>query len=73
MIQITYMPDSFHDGWDSLYHPCGGTVTGHWLSAAAQLNQVRESLVLKARADGIVKKIGECQKENGNGWCFSHS
>lgn len=70
-LQITYLPKEMHDGWDSPLSPLRGTVTGHWLSAVAQLLHVDEDPVLAARAARIVHEIALCQEEHGNGWCFS--
>lgn len=70
LIRITYMPKTFHGGWDSPLSMIRGTVCGHWLSASAHLYMETGEEEIKARADHVVREIGRCQKENGGEWCF---
>lgn len=70
ILRVTYMPSDIHGGWDSPLSHIRGTVCGHWLSAAAQIVAETGDPLLKARGDFLVKEIGRCQREHGNGWCF---
>lgn len=69
--RLNYKPINTHGGWDSPTCHIRGTFTGHWLSAAAHIYSETGDMQLKAKADFIVKEIGRCQQENGNGWAFS--
>lgn len=71
IIRITYLPRQLHGGWDSPLSMIRGTVCGHWLSTAALLYSETKDMVVKSRADEVVREIGRCQKENGGEWCFS--
>ena len=68
---LNFKPVNAHGGWDSPTSQIRGTFTGHWLSAAAHIYSETGDMQLKAKADFIVKEIGRCQQENGNGWAFS--
>lgn len=70
IINLPYLPQGIHGGWDSVTSNIRGTVVGHWLSAAAHLYAETGDMVLKARADFIVSELGRCQQENGGEWFF---
>lgn len=70
LLRMMYMPSDMHGGWESPYSHIKGTVCGHWLSAAAHIVAETGDPLLKVRGDFIVREIGRCQQEHGNGWCF---
>ncbi len=59
-----------HWGWDSPFSNIRGTFTGHWLSAAAKIIQLKEHKELEIKANYIVDEIKKCQIENGGEWAF---
>ncbi len=63
--------ENCHWGWDGPLSDLRGQATGHWLSAAARVIRATKNADLKRKADFIVSEIGRCQREHGNGWCFS--
>lgn len=67
---MPYKPEGIHWGWDSPLSEIRGTLTGHWLSAAAYLYAETKDKEIKTKADFIVSEIGKCQKENGGEWAF---
>ncbi len=60
-----------HWGWESPMCQLRGHFLGHWLSAAAMAYASRGDEELRAKANTIVRLLGECQEENGGEWAGS--
>ncbi|MFC5805033.1 beta-L-arabinofuranosidase domain-containing protein [Streptomyces formicae] len=60
-----------HGGWEALDSQLRGHFLGHWLSAAARLVATTGDAELRAKAEGIVGRLGSLQRENGGEWVFS--
>ncbi len=64
-------PEDAHGGWESPVCQLRGHFTGHWLSAAAMIYHGTGDQEIKAKADALVAKLGECQERNGGEWAAS--
>lgn len=62
--------EGMHGGWDSVTSQIRGTLTGHWLSAAALTSAETGNQELKGKADYIAAEIRRCQEANGGEWAF---
>ncbi len=68
---VSYLPEGIHGGWESPLCQLRGHFLGHWLSAAAMHYQATGDMEIKAKADAIVRALGECQQANGGEWVGS--
>ena len=57
-----------HGGWEVPACHLRGHFLGHWLSAAARIWAATGDEPIKAKADGLVAALAECQAANGDGW-----
>lgn len=67
---------SFHaekryGGWEYPASHQRGHFIGHWLSAASRMYSMTENILLKGKVDYAVRKLRECQEENGGQWVFA--
>jgi len=60
-----------HGGWESPQCQLRGHFLGHWLSAAAMHYAATGNEEIKAKAEGIVRELSNCQRENGGEWVGS--
>lgn len=61
-------PESWHWGWESPTCELRGHMMGHWLSAAARIYAQTDDLLVKAKADFVVKELARCQEAGGGEW-----
>ncbi len=60
-----------HGGWESANCQLKGHFVGHYLSACAMGYSYFGEEDLRGAGERIIAILRECQKEHGNGWCFS--
>ena len=57
-----------HGGWEDPFCEMRGHFLGHWLSAAGMHWAATGDREIRAKADRIVERLAECQRENGGEW-----
>ena len=67
----SFRNEPLHGGWEAPSCQLRGHFLGHWLSAAARIWAATGDEQIKAKADGIVAALAECQARNGDGWAGS--